>query len=86
LQGVGCRLGGGGVEGDGFVLFESLGIAAGLAIGEVGFDVRGGEGRGKWGADFIGESGVLVDEVEAGEFALLLVGVLAGWSGDGFGG
>ena len=66
----------------GFLFGSLIGFAAGFAEGEVGFDVFVGEGRVEWAGDFIRECGVLVDEVEAGEFALLLVGVLAGWLGD----
>jgi len=81
-------LGGYGVEGDAVVLFAGLlfglllGFDAGFAEGEVGFDVFVGEGRVEWGGDLICEGGVLVDEVEAGEFALLLVGVVAARLGD----
>ena len=66
----------------GFLFGSLIGFDAGFAEGEVGFDVFVGQGRMERDGDFIREGGVPVDEVEAGEFALLLVGVLAGWLGD----
>ena len=66
----------------GFLFGSLIGFDAGFAEGEVGFDVFVGEGRMERDGDFIREGGVLVDEVEAGEFALLVVGVLAGGLGN----